>query len=228
MCGRFSQHYTWSEIHGLYSLIGSQAPVNIEPRYNIGRFQSAYIIRSKDDAFILERALFEFVPFFWKKPLKEKKYSSFNAVGEKLITGETKSFVASWKGGKRGLLPVSGFYEWPRPKKAGQAPYFITSAKAPVLSLGIIWSVWEDAESGEERTTFAIVTTPPNKLMESIPHHRCPLVIADKDREQWTQGTQADAERLLKPPPATAMQKTLVSSYVNKIGNEGPECVAAA
>ena len=33
MCGRFTQHYTWREIHELYGLVG--AARNIEPRYNI-------------------------------------------------------------------------------------------------------------------------------------------------------------------------------------------------
>jgi len=33
MCGRFTLHYTWREIHVLYGLVG--AARNIEPRYNI-------------------------------------------------------------------------------------------------------------------------------------------------------------------------------------------------
>ena len=33
MCGRFTQHYTWQQIHEFLSVIG--APQNLQPRYNI-------------------------------------------------------------------------------------------------------------------------------------------------------------------------------------------------
>jgi putative SOS response-associated peptidase YedK len=33
MCGRFTQYYTWREIHDLYGLVG--AARNVELRYNI-------------------------------------------------------------------------------------------------------------------------------------------------------------------------------------------------
>jgi putative SOS response-associated peptidase YedK len=33
MCGRFTQKYTWEELHRLYRL--TQAPRNVRPQYNI-------------------------------------------------------------------------------------------------------------------------------------------------------------------------------------------------
>ncbi len=33
MCGRFTQHYTWTEVHTFLDLFG--APRNLRPRYNI-------------------------------------------------------------------------------------------------------------------------------------------------------------------------------------------------
>ncbi len=33
MCGRFTQHYTWQQIHAFLSVIG--APQNLQARYNI-------------------------------------------------------------------------------------------------------------------------------------------------------------------------------------------------
>lgn len=208
-----------------YNLIPSSAASNIEPRYNIGRFQEAYFIRPDEQNHRLDRGLFEFVPGFWNKPLKEKKWPSFNATAEKLITGETKSFVPAWKGSQRGILPVSGFYEWPRPAVKGQPPFYITSSSGPILSLACIWSEWVDRESQEKRLTFAIVTTTPNALMASIPHHRCPVALTDGEIDLWMQGSPSDAETLLKPPADDAMEAVRVSSYVNKIGNEGPECI---
>ena len=33
MCGRFTQHYTWSEVHAFLSVFGPAR--NLQPRYNI-------------------------------------------------------------------------------------------------------------------------------------------------------------------------------------------------
>jgi putative SOS response-associated peptidase YedK len=33
MCGRFTQNYTWAEVHAFLGLIGT--PRNLRPRYNI-------------------------------------------------------------------------------------------------------------------------------------------------------------------------------------------------
>src|SRR5450830_633874 len=35
MCGRFTQHYTWKEIHDLYELTAAKPPTNMRPRYNV-------------------------------------------------------------------------------------------------------------------------------------------------------------------------------------------------
>jgi len=35
------------------------------------------------------------------------------------------------------MIPVPGFYEWPRPKKRGQAPYFVHGADQPILAFGV-------------------------------------------------------------------------------------------
>lgn len=228
MCGRFSQHYTWEDMHRAYSLVESAPATNMEPRYNIGRFQSCDVVIAGDDGNHVHRALFELVPFWFKKPLKEKKFTSFNAKMEGLISSETKSFAPAWKQGKRCILPVSGFYEWPRPAKKGQAPFFVHAADGPLLHLAGLYSRWKDAERGEERITMAIVTCEPNALMKSIPHHRCPVTLTDAEIEPWLTGDNETAQTLLKTPGDDLMAAYRVSPYVNKIGNEGPACVAEA
>ena len=46
MCGRFTQMYSWEEVHAFLSLFG--APQNLEPRYNLAPTQRAAVVRHDD------------------------------------------------------------------------------------------------------------------------------------------------------------------------------------
>ncbi|UWR62774.1 SOS response-associated peptidase [Phaeobacter inhibens] len=226
MCGRVSLNYTWRQIYELYRLTAPEAAPNLQPRFNVSRFQSLPVVRSTDGGRELVSMLWEFVPFWWSKPVKEKKFSTFNAKGEEIR--EKKTFAPAWNRGQRCIVPVSGFYEWPRPKKPGQPPFYIHSQGGPVLSLAGLWGEWTDPESGEQRLSCTVITTGPNSLMDSIPHHRCPLVIDDADLGTWLTADPKNAYDLVRPPPGEAMSAYRVSSYVNKVGQEGPECIEPA
>ncbi len=56
MCGRFTQHYTWREIHDLYGLVG--AARNVEPRYNIAPTSTIDVVLRTADGLAL-------VPIRW-------------------------------------------------------------------------------------------------------------------------------------------------------------------
>ena len=43
MCGRFTQRYTWSEVHDFLSVIG--AAKNLRPRYNIAPTTTIDVVR---------------------------------------------------------------------------------------------------------------------------------------------------------------------------------------
>lgn len=224
MCGRFTQHYTWSEVHDALSIIQPTVPPNLEPKYNLGRLQKVDLVRRIEGGNALERALWDLVPFWWKKPLKEKKFPTFNAVSEELL--KKKSFVPSWKQGKRCIIPVSGIYEWPLPKQKGQAPFYIHGSHSPILFLAGLWSDWRDPDNNNETLlTCTVLTGAANGVMESIPHHRCPIIIDPTNVERWFTSSLDEAYSLLVPPPDDVMTAYRVSSYVNKIGNEGRECI---
>ncbi len=223
MCGKASLNYTWREIYELYRLTAPASAPNLEPRYNVTRFQKVPVVRPVEGGRELVSMLWEFIPFWWSKPLKEKKFSTFNAKGEELR--EKKTFAPAWKRGQRCIIPVSGFYEWLRPKKKGQSPYYIQAKNSPVLSLAGLWGEWKGADSGESRLSCTIITTKPNALMDSIPHHRCPVVIDDGDLDTWFTSDANTAYELIHSPPDDAMTAYRVSPYVNKVGNEGPQCI---
>ena len=72
MCGRFTQNYTWTEVHAFLSVFG--AARNLQPRYNIAPTTMIDVVRLGADG---NRELLSMrwglVPFFWKKPLKEDR-----------------------------------------------------------------------------------------------------------------------------------------------------------
>jgi len=107
MCGRFTQNYTWAEVHAFLSLIGT--PRNLRPRYNIAPTTVVDVVRlDQDGRRELVAMRWGLVPFFWKKTLKEVP-ATFNARAE---TVETKPVFRDAFKRTRCLIPMSGYFEW--------------------------------------------------------------------------------------------------------------------
>lgn len=68
MCGRFTQHLSWEELHRLADLIGQ--PRNLAPRYNIAPTTRIEVIRHGAGGKELVPMRWGLVPLWWKKPLK--------------------------------------------------------------------------------------------------------------------------------------------------------------
>ena len=79
MCGRFTQHYTWAEVHAFLNVFGPLR--NLQPRYKIAPTTSIDVIRAGQHGQELVSMRWGLVPFFWKKPLKELP-ATFNARAE--------------------------------------------------------------------------------------------------------------------------------------------------
>ena len=68
MCGRFTQHYTWQQVHAFLSVIG--APLNLQPRYNIAPTTTIDVVRvDRDEQRELVRMRWGLVPGWWSKSL---------------------------------------------------------------------------------------------------------------------------------------------------------------
>jgi putative SOS response-associated peptidase YedK len=79
MCGGFTQHYTWREIHGLIGLVG--AGRNVEPRYNVAPTSSIDVVLPTVDGPAVVPMRWELIPSWWKKTAKDVP-STFNARAE--------------------------------------------------------------------------------------------------------------------------------------------------
>lgn len=76
---------------------------------------------------------------------------------------------------QRCLVVADGFIEGP--KGVGlQEPYCVyPRAGNGSMALAGIWDTWQ--KGAETISSFAILTTAPNAVLQKIGHHRCPLIL---------------------------------------------------
>ncbi len=73
-----------------------------------------------------------------------------------------------------------------------------------------------------------ILTTTPNQLLADV-HDRMPVVLPSEHYDYWLDPTMQDVARavsLLKPFDSKLMKRYPVSTRVNLVANDDPECSA--
>ena len=223
MCGRFTQHLTWTELVELYQLTAPVTPLNLPARYNVAPTQEVSVVRPTDgDGRELARMRWGLVPS-WAKDI---------GIGAKLINarGETVASKPAFRSAfkrRRCLIPADGFYEWQAQASGPKQPFYITSADGVPLTLAGLWESWRDPD-GEIIESCTIVTTEPNEMMRPL-HNRMPVILAPEAHDEWMDVERiqgADALALIWPHPAAGMTAYPVSSRVGNVRNDDAGCVA--
>jgi len=220
MCGRFVQ----AQDPATYAQFFGAAPVeNLEtaaPSYNVAPTDHVYAVAEYDGARSLGRFRWGLIPFW----AKDKGIGSrqINARAETISTKPSfrDSFVS-----RRCLIPADGFFEWKKMTK-GKLPHYIFRTDGGPLAIAGLWASWRDPETGERVASCTIVTTEPNQLLADI-HDRMPVVLPADSWDPWLDREFADAEALqaMLTPSAEAMQAYPVSTLVNSVRNNLPECI---
>ncbi len=230
MCGRYFSHgVSWEEYR---SSLDFQVPPDmpdLRPAYNIAPTQTAPIFRYEGDKLVAAPAMWGLVPHWWKKPLSEKRFSTFNARSEK--GASAASFRTAFKK-RHCLIPASGFYEWKGPKGQKQ-PYAIGLQNRRWFCFAGLWdraTIEEhsvDGETVEERVidSFTILTTAPNDMMKDI-HNRMPVILNPGDYKVWLEPENDNGTALLKPFPGDLMHAWPVGKAVGNSRNQGRELIA--
>jgi putative SOS response-associated peptidase YedK len=88
-----------------------------------------------------------------------------------------------------------------------------------------LWSSAHD-RAGNRHTTFTIITTEANTLVAQI-HNRMPVILQEKDEEDWLnpQLPLAAVQAMLMPFPAERMTAYEVSSKVNAPAHNTPDVI---
>ena len=218
MCGRFSQHYTWQEIHAFSQPLTLAGPaLNLEPRYNISPTQQVgTLVQQADGTLAYERKRWWLVPSWWSKTLREVP-SAFNARAEGI---EAKPmFRDAWKR-RRCIIPASGFFEWSGPKTARQ-PHYISAADGGLLGFAGLYDSWRDRESGEEVQSCTIIVTGANVFMGEI-HDRMPVILPPATWLRWFAAPELD---LLRPAGEELLQRWEVTPEMNSSRFDAPAAV---
>jgi putative SOS response-associated peptidase YedK len=222
MCGRYvngpmTRSY-WREQQDLLDEVG--------PSYNVAPTRHAPILRWGTKGREYTPARWGLIPSW----AKDKSIGSrcINARSE--TVREKPSFRSAFKR-RRCLVLADGYYEWLAYQGTKQ-PYYIRRVEdAPLLFFGL-WETWSgptDAPLKKPLETFTVLTTSANEQLSWL-HDRMPCTsdLGEEHIVLWLDPEFEDyayLESLLKSYPDGTLTAYPVSKYVNKVGNDGPECI---
>lgn len=209
MCGRFSQHYTWREIHAFSQpLTLSGAALNLEPRYNICPTQNVGVLVSQEDGTLTyQQKRWGLVPRWWRQNLKSVP-AAFNARVESISEGKAM-FRDAWKR-SRCIVPANGFFEWSGPK-GGKQPWYISAADGGLLGFAGLCDAWRDRDTGELVESCTVITCDANRFMSQI-HDRMPVILKSDDWKRYLAEPSLD---LLQTAPEDVLQRWQVTPAMN-------------
>lgn len=200
------------------------------PRWNIAPTDMVPAVleraREQVDVRLLTGLRWGLVPSWSKTP-----NAGARMINARLETVDTKPAFRKAFASRRCLLPADGYYEWQAVSRHGRSykqPYFIVPAQGLMVMAGI-YEFWRDQTGGDWLVTCAIITTQAADDLGTI-HDRMPVQVTRQDWDAWLDPGLNDtsaAKGLLHTPDPGEMLVRPVSTLVNRVGNDGPELVAA-
>lgn len=207
--------------YGFLGVSGFKSSINIWLRYNLKNKPEAldsYNLRPSMKALVVTRNSpnsGNYLTFGIKAPWDEN-HLLINAKSETVSQLRTfkKMFIE-----QRCLVPASFFYEWQKHEDGTKTPFCIKVKNNNAISFAGLHT----------KDGFVILTTKPNKLMESI-HNRMPVILRKEDEEIWLNpdSTESELTDLFAPFPETEMEAYPVSKLINSARSQGKELIERA
>jgi putative SOS response-associated peptidase YedK len=215
MCGRYTLR---TKLNVLLSQFAAELAEGVEwqPRYNIPPTAPVPIVRLAEGKRQLALAKWGLIPS-WAKDTK----IAFSTINSRADTVATKpAFRAAYKK-RRCLVLADGYFEWEAQGKAKLPWLYEVDGGKPFAFAGLWEQWWGNGEDKPPVETCTIITTDPNELAATF-HDRMPVILDDEDYDAWMQGEQIP----LVAFPQDRMSARPVSTFVNSVKNQGPECIA--
>jgi putative SOS response-associated peptidase YedK len=222
MCGRFTLTHREARLLAAKLGVSVESMLEYRPRYNIAPTDSHWIVRTRYEDREVLPAKWGLINF-WMTDRKQA-FKSINARAETLQ--KLPSFREAFAK-RRCVVPADGFFEWTGPKEDRRPLWFHRSDGGLIYFTGLYES-WRPTPDEKERT-FTIITTTPNALMEPV-HNRMPVILEDDAVDEWLYARQTTNSlmELLRPAREDLLVATPVSTRVNSVKNDDPECLEVA
>jgi putative SOS response-associated peptidase YedK len=166
----------------------------------------------------------------WTKNAEDANVIRFKTFNARSETIEKKpSFSLSFKS-RRCIIPVKGFFEWQHVGKE-KIPWYIYHSENEILSLAGLFDEWTSNSTGEQLSTFTILTTDANRMMAEIHNSakRMPVILDKISERKWIDLSYSpdDASDLLKPLPDNILKAHTISPLVNNknVNRNTPELI---
>ncbi len=133
-----------------------------------------------------------------------------------------------WISGRRGIVPIAGFYLWKRAPAGHDQPYYVRVVNRPVFGVA---ALWDRAEAGDEVIeSCALVSVAANPLLAEINSAtgQMPAILRREDYDAWLSASVSRAGELLQPYPHTRMVCHPVGPYVNYLEFDEPGLIRPA
>ena len=129
-----------------------------------------------------------------------RKNARGRPVMETIINARSETLFekTAFKGVKRAIIPVDGWYEWTGEVRRKTA-WLISSKVNALLYFAAITDVWK-GPGGIEVPQVAAVTCEPNADVRGI-HHRMGVLLTPKDIPIWLTGSDEAAKSCARPWP---------------------------
>ncbi len=222
MCGRFALSIRTQDIEKLKP--GFAVSESEPPRYNVA--PSMPIAASKNDgAFELSYLRWGLVPS-WAGAGRGIP-PIVNARTESLFS---KPMYRRIVRNRRALVFATAYYEWKKiPGIKQKFPYAIMLPGCEPFTFAALWDR-NHGDSGTGVESCAIITAPASEDLEHI-HPRMPVIIPAEYREMWLSDEPMPDEaiaEMLSNPDAHLLEAFEVSSAVNRVENDSPDCLLPA
>jgi putative SOS response-associated peptidase YedK len=163
-----------------------QKPEFFQPVYHVSAFTVPNVpVITNEKPGTIQMLRWGLIPFWVKDDdtAMQIRMKTFNARSETIF--EKPSFRHAITK-NRCMVLVDGFFEW-RLVKGKNYPYFIYMAGREPFALAGIWDVWHSRDEDVDYTTFSVITTKANPLLEKIHNKkkRMPAILRRNEEKKW-------------------------------------------
>jgi putative SOS response-associated peptidase YedK len=222
MCFTIAIHLTRNEIEKRFGA-RFRPDTSYEPAYYRSAFDLPEIpVITDREPSTVELFQWGLIPFWVKDAASAEgiQKKTFNARAESVA--EKPSFRNSLRN-KRCLVVSRGFFEWQLRGNEKIPHYICLEDENPFVFAGI-YDNWTDRDSGEIRSTFSIITTAANPLMDRIHNtkQRMPVILPREAERQWLDRDR-DVDSvldMLRPYDERLMKAYTISKKISMRGVE--------